>query len=80
MFPSNNPQSVPYDEYSRFDLDNTREAECKAEFRFDKEGCRVLVEALQIPPSFKPNQGGIVNSQTLLRQSTEVHVASVILV
>ena len=51
MFPSKNP-NFPYDEYSRFDLDNMSEAECKAEFRFHKKDLPVLAEALQIPPSF----------------------------
>ena len=36
MFPSKNP-TFPYDEYARFDLDNMSEAECKAEFRFEKK-------------------------------------------
>ena len=60
MFPSKNP-NFPYHEYSRFDLDNMSEAECKAEFRFDKKDLPVLAEALQIPPSFKLNQGSIVD-------------------
>ena len=60
MFPSKNP-NFPYQGYSRFDLDNMDEAECKAEFRFDKKDLPVLAEALQIPPSFKLNQGSIVH-------------------
>ena len=60
MFPSKNP-NFPYHEYGRFDLDNMNEAECKAEFRFDKKDLPVLAEALQIPPSFKLNQGSIVD-------------------
>ena len=57
MFPSKNP-NFSFDEYSRFDLDNMSEAECKAEFRFDKKD---LAEALEIPPSFKLNHGSIVD-------------------
>ena len=60
MFPSKNP-NFPYDEYARFDLDNMSEAECKAEFRFEKNDLPVLAEALQIPPSFKLNQGSLVD-------------------
>jgi hypothetical protein len=37
------------------------EAESKADFRFDKKDLPVLAEALQIPPSFKLNQGSIVD-------------------
>jgi len=37
MFPSKNP-SFPYHEYARFDLDiNMSEADCKADFRFEKK-------------------------------------------
>ena len=36
IFLLENP-NFPYDEYSRFDVDNVSEAECKAEFRFDKK-------------------------------------------
>jgi len=43
--------------YDSFELDNMSEAECKAEFRFNKNGLPVLDEAMQIPPSFKLNQG-----------------------
>jgi len=60
MFPSKNP-NFPYEEYSRFDLDSISEAECKAEFRFNKSDLPVLAEALQIPQSFKLNQGSIVD-------------------
>ena len=60
MLPSRNP-NFPFDEYSRFDLDHMSEAECKAEFRFDKKDLPVLPEALQIRPSFKLNLGSIVD-------------------
>jgi len=55
LSPSKNP-NFPYEEYGRFNLDNMREAECKAAFRFDKDDLPVLAEALQIrPPSFELN-------------------------
>ena len=60
MFPSRNP-SFPYYEYACFDLNNMSEAECKAEFRFEKKDLPTLAEALQIPPSFKLRQGSIVS-------------------
>ena len=60
MFQSKNP-NFPYDEYARFDLENMSEAKCKAEFRFEKNDLPVLAEALQIPPSFKLNQGSLVD-------------------
>lgn len=56
MFPSKNT-NFPYDEYSRFDFDKMCEAECKAEFRFDKKNLSVLAEASQFPSYFKLNQG-----------------------
>lgn len=37
------------------------EAECKAEFRFEKKDLPTVAEALQIPPSFKLRQGSIVS-------------------
>jgi len=55
LFPSKNP-NFPYEEYSRFNLDNMSEAQCKAAFRFIKDDLPVLAEALQIrPPSFELN-------------------------
>ncbi|XP_068742300.1 uncharacterized protein [Montipora capricornis] len=60
MFPSRNP-SFPYYEYASFDLNNMSEAECKAEFRFEKKDLPTLAEALQIPPTFKLRQGSIVS-------------------
>jgi len=47
LFPSKNP-NFPYEEYSRLNLDNISEAECKAVFRFNKDDLPVLTEALQI--------------------------------
>ena len=60
LFPSKNP-NFPCEEYSHFNLDNMSEAECKAKLRFNKNDLPVLAEALQIPPSFKLNQGSIVD-------------------
>ena len=44
MFPLKNP-NFPYDEYALFDLDNMSEAECKAEFKFEKSDLPVPAEA-----------------------------------
>ena len=45
MFRSRNP-SFPYYEYTCFDLNNMSEAECKAEFRFEKKDLPTLADAL----------------------------------
>ena len=45
MFPSRNP-SFPYYEFTCFDLNNMSEAECKAEFRFEKKDLPTLADAL----------------------------------
>lgn len=57
---STNP-SFPYYEYPRFDLNNMNDAECKAEFRFEKKDLPAIAEALQIPPTFKLDQGSVVD-------------------
>jgi len=55
LFSAKNP-NFPDEEYSRFNLDNMSEDECKAAFRFNKDDPPVLAEALQIrPPSFELN-------------------------
>ena len=52
---SSNPE-FPYHEYALFDLDNMDEAECLAEFRFEKRHLHLLAEALRIPAHFKTPQ------------------------
>ena len=42
------------------------EAESKAEFRFNKNDLPVLAEAFQIPPSYKLDQGSIVDGMERL--------------
>ena len=69
MFPSKNP-IFPYDKYSSCDMDNMSEAESKAEFRFNKNDLPVLAEALQIPLSFKLNQGSKVDGMERLGFTT----------
>ena len=34
---------------------------CKAEFRFEKKDLPAIAEALQIPPTFKMDQGSVVD-------------------
>ena len=48
---STNP-SFPYEEYGDFILDDIDTAECKAEFRFEKNDLPLLAEVLQIPGQF----------------------------
>ena len=45
---SKNPV-FPYENYGRFELTDMDEAECKAEFRFEKSDLHQLAEALRIP-------------------------------
>lgn len=54
-YQSRNPE-FPYDQYAPFDLDNMDEADCRAEFRFDKRDLHMLAEALGIPPYFTTQQ------------------------
>ena len=60
MFQSKNP-NLPYDDYTRFDLNAMDEAECNAEFRFLKRNLPALTEALQFPPTFKLYQRSVLN-------------------
>ena len=59
-YSSKNPE-FGYDEYSRFDLDEVGDAECKANFRVEKRDLPALAEALQIPRVFKTNQRSVAN-------------------
>ena len=51
-YKSTNPD-CPWDSYDPFTLVNMDEAECKAEFRFQKNDLHRLAEALQIPGTLK---------------------------
>ena len=46
-----------YKDYEEFDLETMDPVECKAEFRFEKNGLPSLAEALQIPTPFSANNG-----------------------
>ena len=52
---SSNPE-FPYHEYAPFDLDNMDEAECLAEYRFEKRHLHLLAEALRVPANFTTPQ------------------------
>ena len=54
-FQSTNPD-FNYEQYPAFQLNNIEEAECKAEFRVEKRDLPRLVEALQLPDTFKFEQ------------------------
>ena len=60
-FSSKNPD-FPYGNYERFDLDSMNSAECKAEFRVEKQDLPRLVAALQLPPVFKCEQRSICDN------------------
>ena len=49
----------PYENYRRFQLEEKDSAECKTEFRFDKNDIPFLAEALQVPEVFKCHQGTV---------------------
>ena len=49
----------PYDCYGTFDLNEMNASGCLAEFRFHKNDVPILLEALQLPQSFKCHQGTI---------------------
>ena len=51
----------PYDDYPRFDLESKDAAECKSNFRVEKNDLPLLAEALGIPPQFTCHQGTVCN-------------------
>ena len=55
MNTSKNP-AFPYENYDKFEQTDIDEAECKAEFRFEKSHLPQLAEALRIPQAFKCKQ------------------------
>lgn len=55
---SKNPE-FPYQSYNKFDLDLMDEAECKAEFRFEKHDIYTLAESLDIPDAFVCEQRSV---------------------
>ena len=51
---------LPYYEYEEFNLaENISEAECKAEFQFEKGDIERLADVLQLPPTFECPQGSV---------------------
>ena len=60
QFMPKNP-NFSYEEYDRFSLDETNDAECLTECRFRKHDLQILLEVLQIPDSFRCYQRGVVD-------------------
>ena len=60
-YKSTNPD-FPYWNYERFDLDEKRNDECKAEFRFDRKDIYKLAEQLQLPDEITTYNGLVVAS------------------
>lgn len=60
-YQSKNPD-FDYQSYDSFNLDDIGEAECKSEFRVEKEDIPRLAEALELPPTFKCKQRSICDS------------------
>ena len=50
-----------HEEYDRFSLNETNDAECLAECRFRKHDLQILSEVLQIPNSFRCYQRSVVD-------------------
>ena len=50
---------LPYDAYTRFDLDRMEDSECISEFRVQKCDLPKLADALDIPDSFHCYQGSV---------------------
>ena len=57
-FKTKNPE-FPHGNYERFDLGSMNSAECKAEFRVEKQDLPRLVAALQLPPVLRCEQRSI---------------------
>jgi len=57
---SKNPE-FPFEENGKFDLEDMDDAECKAEFRFQKDHIPVLAEILGLPETFTCSQGSLTN-------------------
>ena len=55
---SKNPD-FPYECYDKFDLNEMDDSECLAEFRFHKSDIPILFDVLQLPQTFKCQQGTI---------------------
>lgn len=53
---SGNPE-YPYKSYEAFNLEDQDDAECKSNFRFEKQDISILGDALQIPEFFTCYQG-----------------------
>ena len=62
LYETNQPVNLelPYYEYEEFNFDeNISEAECKAEFRFERGDIERLADVLQLPPTFTCPQGSV---------------------
>ncbi|PFX23723.1 hypothetical protein AWC38_SpisGene11712 [Stylophora pistillata] len=62
LYEANKPVNLelPYYEYEEFILqENTSEAECKVEFRFERGDIERLADVLQLPPTFECPQGSV---------------------
>ena len=53
---------LPYSSYDRFDIFDMGEDECEVEFRFKKEDIFRLAAALQLPNTFKCQNGVVVDN------------------
>ena len=61
LYEANKPVNLelPYYEYEELNLENISEAECEAEFRFERGDIERLADVLQLPPTFDCPQGSV---------------------
>ena len=61
LYEANKPVNLelPYYEYEELNLENISEAECEAEFRFERGDIERLADVLQLPPTFECPQGSV---------------------
>ena len=64
-FKTKNPE-FPHGNYERFDLDSMDSADCKAEFRVEKQDLPRLVAALQLSPVLRCEQKSICDEGYVL--------------
>ena len=82
LYETNQPVNLelPYYEYEEFNFDeNISEAECKAEFRFERGDIERLADVLQLPPTFTCPQGSVcdrIEGLCILLRRLAIHVVT----
>ena len=82
LYETNQPVNLelPYYEYEEFNFDeNISEAECKAEFRFERGDIERLADVLQLPPTFTCPQSSVcdrIEGLCILLRRLAIHVVT----